>query len=201
MTAQYEDLTERLESFDSGSSKQEQEEVLEKLKETHATSAGLKAFCTWGALSTIDICRQSCGGHGYSSYVNLASMYADQAVQCSWEGDNTILTLQSGRSLISSYLEAKDGKKLADGVSYLNDLQRSLNAKCPSDEAAPDMDVMDEAWKCVAANVVQKAAVDFQKHVKAGQHKEVAFELCSQERFIAAKVGFLRFSVVVEDPH
>lgn len=46
MTAQYEELTERLESFDSGSSKQEQEEVLEKLKETHATSAGLKAFCT-----------------------------------------------------------------------------------------------------------------------------------------------------------
>lgn len=48
MTAQYEELTERLESFDSSSSKQEQEEVLEKLKETHATSAGLKAFCTVG---------------------------------------------------------------------------------------------------------------------------------------------------------
>lgn len=143
----------------------------------------------WGALITIDICRQSCGGHGYSSYVNLASMYADQAVQCSWEGDNTILTLQSGRSLISSYLEAKEGKKLADGVSYLNDLDKSLNAKCPSDAKATDMEVMDQAWKCVAAHVVQKAAVDFDKHIKAGQNKEVAFELCSQERFIAAKVG------------
>lgn len=121
-------------------------------------------------------------------------MYADQAVQCSWEGDNTILTLQSGRSLISSYLEAKEGKKLADGVSYLNDLKSSLTAKCPSDDVASNMDVMDNAWKCVAANVVQKAAVDFQKHVKAGQNKDVAFELCSQERFIAAKVGFLQFS-------
>ena len=50
MTAQYEDLTERLEGFDSSSSKQEQEEVLEKLKETHATSAGLKAFCTVSSL-------------------------------------------------------------------------------------------------------------------------------------------------------
>lgn len=121
-------------------------------------------------------------------------MYADQAVQCSWEGDNTILTLQSGRSLISSYLEAKGGKKLADGVSYLNDLPKSLNAKCQSDKVAADMDTMDDAWKCVAANVVQKAAVDFDKHVKAGENKDVAFELCSQERFIAAKVSRLSCS-------
>jgi acyl-CoA oxidase len=42
-------------------------DVLDKLKETHATSAGLKAFCTWACLDTIDKCRQSCGGHGYSA--------------------------------------------------------------------------------------------------------------------------------------
>lgn len=109
MNALYEDLTDRMAAFDSSSSKQEQEEVLEKLKETHATSAGLKAFCTvryfcksdlptadeanmlflpqWGCLETIEKCRQACGGHGYSAYVGLSGMYADQAVQCSWEGD------------------------------------------------------------------------------------------------------------------
>jgi alkylation response protein AidB-like acyl-CoA dehydrogenase len=43
------------------------DEILDKLKETHATSAGLKAFCTWACLDTIDKCRQSCGGHGYSA--------------------------------------------------------------------------------------------------------------------------------------
>jgi acyl-CoA oxidase len=47
MTALYEDLTEKLETFDAGSDAQETSEVLEKLKETHATSAGLKAFCEW----------------------------------------------------------------------------------------------------------------------------------------------------------
>jgi acyl-CoA oxidase len=46
MTALYEDLSERLESFDGSASKEEQEDVLEKLKETHATSAALKAFAT-----------------------------------------------------------------------------------------------------------------------------------------------------------
>ena len=78
MTALYEDLMDKLEAFDTGSDAKETKAVLDKLKETHATSAGLKAFCTWAGLETIDKCRQACGGHGYSAYVNLASMYADQ---------------------------------------------------------------------------------------------------------------------------
>ena len=45
MTALYEDLTDRLETFDGSSNAEESQDVLDKLKETHATSAGLKAFC------------------------------------------------------------------------------------------------------------------------------------------------------------
>jgi acyl-CoA oxidase len=41
---------------------------LSTLSEVHATSAGLKAFCTWYTNSAIEECRQSCGGLGYSSY-------------------------------------------------------------------------------------------------------------------------------------
>jgi acyl-CoA oxidase len=39
------------------------------LPDVHASSAGLKSLCTWTAHNAIDICRQSCGGHGYSAYV------------------------------------------------------------------------------------------------------------------------------------
>lgn len=87
----YLDLTERLEQFDSSSDAKETKDVLDKLKETHATSAGLKAFCTWAGLETIDKCRQACGGHGYSAYVNLASMYADQ-VSFKWDSSGSALT-------------------------------------------------------------------------------------------------------------
>ena len=48
MTSLYEDLTERLETFDSSSNAEDTQEILDKLKETHATSAGLKAFCKQG---------------------------------------------------------------------------------------------------------------------------------------------------------
>lgn len=61
----YEDMTQSLDNLEPGDPNMD--EILDKLKETHATSAGLKAFCTWACLDTIDKCRQSCGGHGYSA--------------------------------------------------------------------------------------------------------------------------------------
>lgn len=69
------DLTEALETLEPNDPNLQ--EVLDKLKETHATSAGLKAFCTWNTLECIEWCRQSCGGHGYSAYSGFPSMYND----------------------------------------------------------------------------------------------------------------------------
>ena len=83
MSKLYDVLMEQLNRLKPGD--EDMDAVIETLKETHATSAGLKAFCTWNCLNTIEQCRQSLGGHGYSSYTGLAQMYNDFAVQCSWE--------------------------------------------------------------------------------------------------------------------
>jgi acyl-CoA oxidase len=53
----YDQLMARMETLDS-ENKKEMQVVLEQLKEVHGTSAGLKAFCTWNCLNTIDQCRQ-----------------------------------------------------------------------------------------------------------------------------------------------
>lgn len=63
MTKLFEAMTSQLESFGSDADEAETKEILEKLKETHATSAGLKAFCTWAGLETIEKARASCGGY------------------------------------------------------------------------------------------------------------------------------------------
>jgi hypothetical protein len=49
------------------------------LPDVHATSAGLKAFCTWATHYGIDACRQACGGHGYSAYSRLPQMFEGEA--------------------------------------------------------------------------------------------------------------------------
>lgn len=162
-------------------------QVLEMLKETHATSAGLKAFCTWNCLSTIEACRQACGGHGYSAYTGLAGMYQDFAVQCTWEGDNTILTLQLGRYLISSYREAIKGKKLSPGVGYLNRLDELLGKKSDQEDIFKP-EVIIEAWQVVCANVVKNTALEFENCMKQGLDQDDAYEQCSQSRLYAAKL-------------
>jgi acyl-CoA oxidase len=83
VNSMYNELMNRLDSLSKGD--KDANKVLESLKELHGTSAGLKAFCTWNALNTIDQCRQALGGHGYSAYAGLASLYNDFAVQCTWE--------------------------------------------------------------------------------------------------------------------
>ncbi|KAI8888264.1 acyl-CoA oxidase [Backusella circina FSU 941] len=165
-------------------------EVIEILKETHSTSAGLKAFCTWNCLSTIEACRQACGGHGYSAYTGLAAMYQDFAVQCTWEGDNTILTLQLGRYLISSYREALKGKKLSPGVGYLNNLDKLIGKRCQAKklEDILDNDVIIEGWQVVCANVVRNAGLEFEECLKRGVQPDDAYEQCSQSRLYAAKL-------------
>ncbi|KAL7416641.1 putative acyl-coenzyme A oxidase I [Mrakia frigida] len=160
------------------------EEVLEKLKETHATSAGLKAFCTWATLDCIEWCRQSCGGHGYSAYSGFPAMYSDFAVQVTWEGANQVLALQAGRALLGSFNDGLKGKKLAPGVAFLarpGVLTAKSNGKL-------DLEDIDQAWACVVTNLTKKVAADYAKRVKAGTSKEVAMEAVSQGRFVAAKL-------------
>ncbi|KAG0190177.1 fatty-acyl coenzyme A oxidase [Apophysomyces sp. BC1034] len=188
MTDMYNAMMVRLDSAQEGDS--DLDEVMEVLKETHATSAGLKAFCTWNCLHTIEQSRQACGGHGYSAYTGLAAMYQDFAVQCTWEGDNTILTLQAGRYLVSSYREAMKGKKLSPGVGYLNNLSTLIGKRC---EAKNHQDILDpriitEAWQVVCANVVKNAALEFEACLGRGLETDDAYEECSQARLYAAKL-------------
>ncbi|KAI9360642.1 acyl-CoA dehydrogenase/oxidase C-terminal [Pilaira anomala] len=185
MTAMYNTMMGRLENAKPDD--KDLNQVLEMLKETHATSAGLKAFCTWNCLSTIEACRQACGGHGYSAYTGLAGMYQDFAVQCTWEGDNTILTLQLGRYLISSYREAIKGKKLSPGVGYLNRLNELLGKKSNQEDIFKP-EVIIEAWQVVCANVVKNTALEFENCIKQGLDQDDAYEQCSQSRLYAAKL-------------
>lgn len=102
-------------------------------------------------------------------------------------GDNTILSLQAGRSLVSSYQDAQEGKRLGSGVAYLAD-KSVYDAKCPSDDKATDLDVMERAWANVSANAIRRAVQVYEAALKRGAQKDVAMEQCSQERFVAAKV-------------
>uniref|UniRef100_A0A8B9KZA2 Acyl-coenzyme A oxidase n=1 Tax=Astyanax mexicanus TaxID=7994 RepID=A0A8B9KZA2_ASTMX len=68
-----------------------------ELPELHALAAGLKAFTTWVANTGIEVCRMSCGGHGYSRCSSLPDMYVTFTATCTYEGENTVMMLQTAR--------------------------------------------------------------------------------------------------------
>lgn len=69
-------------------------------RQLHALSAGLKAFTTWAANSAIEVCRMSCGGHGYSRSSALPDIYVEFTPTCTYEGENTVMMLQTARLLL-----------------------------------------------------------------------------------------------------
>jgi acyl-CoA oxidase len=96
--------------------------------------------------------------------------------------------------------DALKKRKLAPGVAYL---ARPGVLTLKSDSSLSLNDI-ESAWACVAANVVKKANEEFVAHIKSGKDKEVAMEMTSQSRFIAAKLhtfGYIstRFKEAVEE--
>jgi len=63
----------------------------------HCLTCGMKAFATEMAASYIEMCRRSCGGHGYSHASGIPKLYLQCLPQSTYEGDNTVLYLQCGR--------------------------------------------------------------------------------------------------------
>ncbi|KAJ1675976.1 fatty-acyl coenzyme A oxidase [Spiromyces aspiralis] len=159
--------------------------VLEDLKETHATSAGLKAFCTWMCLNIIDQCRQSLGGHGYSAYTGLSTAYQDFVVHCTWEGTPLMDPLHAMAE------RAKKGLPLPENVSYLALFVKSTRRPSCKSDAKGDvcsLTTLKEAWGCVAANAIIQAAREFEDASKRGLDKDAAYEACSAARLHAARM-------------
>ena len=72
-------------------------------RELEARAAGVKAIATWHATSTIQTCREACGGAGYLAINRLPSLKADTDVFTTFEGDNTVLLQLVAKELLTGY--------------------------------------------------------------------------------------------------
>lgn len=93
---------------------------LERLPELHALSCCLKAVSTNETAHTVEICRLACGGHGYLTASGLNDVYKMATAAQTYEGENTVLLLQTARYLLKSWGHALAGKKLTPSVEYLS---------------------------------------------------------------------------------
>nr|XP_014342276.1 PREDICTED: peroxisomal acyl-coenzyme A oxidase 1 isoform X2 [Latimeria chalumnae] len=108
---------------------------LSQLPELHALSAGLKAFTTWVANAGIEQCRMACGGHGYSRCSGLPDIYVTFTPTCTYEGENTVMMLQTARLVeaaaknLQTELKCRKSKEDAWNDTSI-DLVRASDAHC-----------------------------------------------------------------------
>lgn len=99
---------------------------LERLPELHALSCCLKAVSSNEAVQSVEICRLACGGHGFLTSSGLHDIYTNCTAAQTYEGENTVMLLQTARYLIKAWSQILDGKQLPPTVAYLqNYKQRS----------------------------------------------------------------------------
>ncbi|KAM6468970.1 peroxisomal acyl-coenzyme A oxidase 1 isoform 5-T5 [Liasis olivaceus] len=157
---------------------------LSELPELHALSAGLKAFSSWTANTGIEECRMACGGHGYSRCSGLPDIYVNFTPSCTYEGENTVMMLQTARFLVKSYTQVSSGQLVSGMMSYLNDLpgqhiQPQHVAARPTTLHINNPSSLVEAYKLRASRMVEFAAKNLQAELNRRKSKEDAWNRTS----------------------
>jgi len=67
------------------------------LLQLHAMACCLKAVGTTDASISVTSCRLACGGHGYMNCSNFPNIYSLITATETYEGENTVLLLQTAR--------------------------------------------------------------------------------------------------------
>jgi acyl-CoA oxidase len=104
------------------------------MAELHATSAGLKAFCTDMALSGLEEVRKCCGGQGYAMSGGLGQLILDYIPNVTFEGDKIPMALQTARFLVREWTNVQEGKtgQIVPAVAYFTQtLPKLTNLRCP----------------------------------------------------------------------
>ncbi|KAI8488215.1 Peroxisomal acyl-coenzyme A oxidase 1 [Branchiostoma belcheri] len=189
------------------------------LAELHALSAGLKSYTTAVMSAGIDVCRMSCGGHGYSHASGLPALFSAGTSLCTAEGENTVMMLQTastdtrysnlsltvlfgaGTALYSIGGEhchdatdgkSQSGKTLSGTVAYLSAVQPS---PVSGEKNMSDLGTQVTAFQHRAARMVRHAALQMQSEMQKGKAREDAWNSCSVLLIKAAQAHVHSFVV------
>jgi len=162
------------------------------LAEVHAASAGLKAITTETTSQGIEICRKSCGGHGYSLFSGIPEMYTDYVPACTYEGDNTVMLLQTSRFLLKAYKTGQTGQ-VKGNLSFLekDKLAQLLNERCSAEK--PEDFLNFDVQLLVFRHRVGRIAHDVVTQIQ--QYQSTHFGGDAQTAEENAKVDLIRMTI------
>ncbi|XP_067854919.1 peroxisomal acyl-coenzyme A oxidase 2-like isoform X2 [Heptranchias perlo] len=158
---------------------------ISSLPELHALSAGLKALLSEICSAGVEVCRRACGGHGYSMLSGLPSLYTRVVASCTYEGENTVMQLQTARFLMKCLTRVDCGQPLPQSVSYLSDpISLHCSAKEKTDYLKPF--IYTEAYKHRAQRLITNAGIELQSLLQSGVEQYDAWNSTSVQQARAA---------------
>lgn len=152
----------------------EEKEDFSLMKDLHAALCGTKAFYSSEAIEGIDQARLSCGGHGYSAYSGFVSLWREFSPNTTYEGDNTIMALQTARYLLRCLDKARKGTKLLENVAYLQNFNETLSIQqCPVTKTDGfNLDTISQALRVNSTQLIVSAASALMQGAKNGGFKD-----------------------------
>nr|CAD7400440.1 unnamed protein product [Timema cristinae] len=162
---------------------------MERLPELHALACCLKSVCSADGAKAIETCRLACGGHGYMTCSNLPATYGLVTAACTYEGENTVLLLQTARRrfLMKAWHQATSGIKLTPTVAYL----QSAVTSDVSRHWEHSLQGIVRAHQDVAAGKIKLAATNMERRIRGGMSPEDAWNNTSIELTQCAESGNL----------
>ncbi|CAG4913107.1 unnamed protein product [Colias eurytheme] len=101
----------------------------EAVSEIHAMVSCSKPLLTWTVLEAAQQCREACGGHGYLKVANLGDIRSNHEPTVTYEGDNNVLSQQTGNWLLKQYEAVLSGHSVDSPlgtVSFLKEFRTIL---------------------------------------------------------------------------
>uniref|UniRef100_A0A2A4J068 Acyl-coenzyme A oxidase n=1 Tax=Heliothis virescens TaxID=7102 RepID=A0A2A4J068_HELVI len=163
------------------------------LPEFHALSSCLKAVSTSDAAFFIERCRHACGGHGYMMSSGIPNLYNFVSATRTYEGDYTVLLLQTARFLVKAYEQAEAGKPVTPTVSYLT---QALSGSKTTWDSSPEGIV--RSFQALAAGKIAVSVRNIRSRMRPGLSQEDAWEL-STIQLVAASEAHCR--AVISDTY
>jgi acyl-CoA oxidase len=169
-------------------------------------AAATKALATWHATTTIQECREACGGAGYLAANRFAALKADTDVFTTFEGDNTILLQLVGKGRLTDlkdefgsfdqvdmvrYVGRQAIETLAEKVIARSVVERVRDAARGHDEGEPGGDLLDPAYqlrmlRTREERITGSVARRLKAGMDAGEDPSEVFSRCQHHLLAAA---------------
>lgn len=166
----------------------------------HHLLSGCKGIFTNEAWESLDIVRRSAGGAGYQAQSGLTEVLDNCSPNPTFEGENTVMILQSSRYLLKLFQQGQAGKKLPFPYEYVSHINQLLSLKDRVVSVADllDIKVLEEALAVRSAIQVRDTA-----HTIAASRAPAAVrdnELFSQQKvdMVKAHINYTMFHIYLQ---